>query len=271
VASVKSELLEHLQPAGTAVLEHDSPWLSQWKNKLQDTQQLYTFSLTNSDADFYASEISQGTKATFLAKTVAGDITIHLPLPGKHNVANALAAMAAAISLGATLDNCQKGLQDLSQIDGRLRLLAGLNGSQIIDDSYNANPASLKAAMEVLQSFPGVRVLVLGDMAELGDEATSAHQETGRQARAMGLDAVYATGEFSRFSAEAFGEGGRHFSTRDELADALAKEISSQWTLLVKGSRSAAMETIVKILQPKEQSNQLQGSTKQHTGTQICY
>ena len=267
VAKVKGELLEHLNSVGTAVIQHDSPWLEQWSQQLSASQKINTFSSSNIAADFTAKEIQLGIeKVSFLATTPAGDINIQLPIPGKHNIDNALAAMAASMAVGASIEECQKGLAEISAVNGRLQILAGINGSKIINDSYNSNPVSLKAAMEVLSEFEGKRVLVLGDMAELGADADSVHFDAGRQAKEMELDAIYATGKLSLSSVEGFGKGAEYFESKELLSEALKEKINENWTLLIKGSRSAAMEEVVISLQEKDV-----GQQKQQIGTQICY
>ncbi len=285
VATVKGEILDYLQEDGVAVLEHNSPWLNQWQQKLTGNQQLKTFSFSNKEADYYASDIYTsenkvadqlaGRGTSFLANTVIGAIEIQLSTPGEHNVKNALAAMAAAISLGATLEQCKKGLADYLQVSGRLNLLQGINGSNIIDDSYNSNPASLEAAMDVLKTFGGYRVLVLGDMAELGEQAISAHKQAGQQAKKYGFDALYCSGDLSKHIAKSYGEGANYFASKEQLTSALLEKIDSSWTVLIKGSRSAAMENVVKKLQQQEQQEnqgeQTQGRKKQQKGTPICY
>jgi len=276
VATVKGEILDYLQEDGVAVLEHNSPWLNQWKSKLIKNQQLRTFSLSNKQADYYATDIKAadlkiGMGTSFQANTSIGAVEIQLSTPGEHNIKNALAAMAAAISLGATLEQCKSGLADYVQVSGRLNLLQGIHGSQIIDDSYNANPASLKAAMDVLGTFSGYRVLVLGDMAELGDQSIPAHQQAGQQVKQYGFDALYCSGELSKYTAESYGEGAEYYATHEQLSSALLEKIDSSWTVLIKGSRSAAMENIVKSLQQTTQGEQVQGRKKQQKGTPICY
>lgn len=264
VANVKGEILDYLKLQGTAVLEQDSPWLARWMNQLSASQQLRTFSIGNPAADYYASDIrlSELGMAQFVAHTPVGEIEISLPVAGMHNVSNALAAMAATVAVGASLKECQLGLASVAAVKGRLQILNGVHGCRIIDDSYNANPASLFAAMDLLKDFSGKRMLVLGDMGELGDKSESAHRDAGRQARAMGLDGLYATGPLSRFAVEGFGAGAEHFETKAELAEALTDMLKAsekdtvQWNLLIKGSRSAEMDELVVNLHGK-------GSTKQ--------
>jgi len=280
VAKVKGELLDHLTEKGTAVLEHDSPWLHQWCEQLSTSQGLMTFSIENKEANYHASSISldkQG-RANFRASTPLGNVEIDLPLAGRLNVSNALAAMAAAITVGATLEACQKGLSDIQPVKGRLQLLKGLAGSLIIDDSYNANPASLKVALELLKTLPGKTMLVLGDMAELGDQAEAAHRDAGKLAKVMDIDGFFATGKLSQVAVDSFGVGAKHFATRELLSEAIKTKITTEqsssvnlsvkdrenqpiWNLLIKGSRSAGMEKLVTDLQIQQQK----------TGIQSCY
>ncbi|MCP3674345.1 MAG: UDP-N-acetylmuramoyl-tripeptide--D-alanyl-D-alanine ligase [Gammaproteobacteria bacterium] len=267
VAKVKGELLDHLDSKGTAVIEYGSPWIEQWNQQLSDSQKVSTFSGSNIKADFTAKEIQLDIeKLSFLASTPAGDINIQLAIPGKHNIENALAAMAASMAVGASLESCQKGLAEMSPVNGRLQVLAGINGSKMINDSYNSNPISLKAAIEMLSEYEGKKVLVLGDMAELGEGADTAHFDAGQQAKEIGLDAIYATGKLSLSSVKGFGKGAEHFESKELLSKALKEKINENWTLLIKGSRSAAMEEVVVSIQEKEV-----GQPKQQTGAQICY
>ena len=274
VAKVKGEILDHLTENGTAVLEYDSQWLSDWKLQLSDSQRLQTFSMNNSKADYHATNIKQSDlgEASFTAVTPIGQINIMLSVPGLHNVDNALAAMAAAIAVGASLNDCKKGLLTMKAVKGRLQISGGIAGSRIIDDSYNANPASVKVAINLLKDMPGKRMLVLGDMAELGNEAELEHQQVGVLAKELGLDGLYATGKYSRSTVIAFGEGAEHFASKNDLAKALISKIKQQgtddesgkWTLLIKGSRSAGMDVLVSELQEK-------GKKQQQKGTQTCF
>ena len=186
--------------------------------------------------------------------------------------APALAAMAASIAVGATLDECKQGLKSVMPVQGRLQISDGIAGCRIIDDSYNANPASVKAAINLLKDISGKRLLVLGDMAELGDNVIQEHQQVGALAKELGIDNLYATGEYSRFAVSAFGEGGDHYASKMDLAKALILKVTEQnsgvesgkWTLLIKGSRSAGMDVLVRELQKK-------GKKQQQEGTQTCF
>jgi len=172
-------------------------------------------------------------------------------IPGKHNVCNAVAAAAVSIECGATLEDIQLGLAQMSPVKGRLNLYQLDENFKVIDDSYNANVQSNKAASELLANYPGFRVLILGDMAELGAEARAYHQEVGEYAKSLGIDALLTLGVLSQSAADGFKEGGQHFSSREKLLAHLYQlltEQEQQISILVKGSRSAHMEHVVKDL-----------------------
>jgi UDP-N-acetylmuramoyl-tripeptide--D-alanyl-D-alanine ligase len=174
--------------------------------------------------------------------------TVELPLPGRHNVRNALAAASLAIGLGASLDDVREGLAAAKPVAGRLVTHRLAGGAVLVDDSYNANPGSLAAAIEWLATLPEAW-LVLGDMRELGEDARALHAEAGRRAKAAGIARLFTLGELSAAAAEAFGEGARHFDSHDALADALADTLAGAApTILVKGSRGSAMDRIVTAL-----------------------
>jgi UDP-N-acetylmuramoyl-tripeptide--D-alanyl-D-alanine ligase len=276
VAKVKGEILNYLNSSGTAILEQDSPWLNQWREQLSSSQKLQTFSYEDQTATYHATSISSNAlgQVNFIAHSPEGEIEIALPVAGLHNVTNALAAMAAAIAVGASLADCQKGLVELSSVKGRLEFVSGIAGSQLINDSYNANPASLKVALELLAELSGKRILVLGDMGELGEQAEQAHREAGILAKQMNIDGLYATGKLTALTVESYGEGAKHFDSRELLSLALKEDITQAslkqknaqektiWNLLIKGSRSTGMEKIVTDLQLKKQKE---------TGNQSCY
>jgi UDP-N-acetylmuramoyl-tripeptide--D-alanyl-D-alanine ligase len=161
---------------------------------------------------------------------------------------NAAAASCAAIAAGASLAHIQTGLEKLDATPGRLEVKAGLNGARIIDDTYNANPASVAVALDVLADFGGERVLVFGDMGELGDTAEAAHRDVAKAARAAGVSKLYATGALSQHTVNVFGAGARHFADREALAAALVPQLHAGMTVLVKGSRSAGMEKVTAAL-----------------------
>ena len=172
----------------------------------------------------------------------------HLALAGRHNVMNALTATAAALAAGLGAEHIKRGLENVRPVAGRLQLKPGIKGSRIIDDTYNANPLSLQAALKVLAGCEGEKFLALGDMGELGGDAAALHRQAGVQARDYGVDALYAVGDNSRNAVQAFGERARHFAAHEALIDSLRDDLHAEVTLLVKGSRAMHMERVVKAL-----------------------
>ena len=173
---------------------------------------------------------------------------MRLSLLGQHNVSNALAATATAMAGGVDLARVKRGLENLRAVSGRLELKAGSNGAVIIDDTYNANPASLAAGIAVLKDYPGETVLVLGDMAELGDAAPEIHRRAGKLAKDLGISRLYALGELSRLAVESFGKGAKHFPSREALIEALREGLSADTTVLLKGSRVIHLEQVVQAI-----------------------
>jgi UDP-N-acetylmuramoyl-tripeptide--D-alanyl-D-alanine ligase len=177
---------------------------------------------------------------------------VRLALPGRHNVSNALAAASLALGLGASLEAIRDGLAAARPVAGRLVQHPLRSGAVLLDDSYNANPGSLNAAVDLLASG-GEGWLVLGDMRELGADAGALHAEAGRRAKAAGVARLYALGPLSAAAAEAFGEGARHFESHEALAAALLADLDASRagrapTVLVKGSRGSAMDRIVRTI-----------------------
>ena len=216
-----------------------------------------TFGLKNradvtADTDTILCRVEAGNFiTTFSMRTPQGNTEIKLKLAGKHNVLNALAATAAALAAKATLNNVKLGLEELRPVAGRLQLKQGINQACIIDDSYNANPASLNAAIEVLADLVGYKILVLGDMAELGADELQMHHQIGVFARSCKIDALFGLGPLSQHAVAAFGAAAQHFTNHDELSSALSQYIAglqTPVTVLIKGSRSSRMERIVEAL-----------------------
>jgi len=181
-------------------------------------------------------------------KTPLGDFSAKLQVPGLHNVRNALAATAAAVALKVKPAQIAAGLEKFSGVAGRLQRKPALNGATVIDDSYNANPASLRAAIQVLTQASGIKILVLGDMGELGIEASRMHAEMGEEARKLGVNKLFALGELSSYAVKEFGAGAQHFDSLEEMLEALQPELKKDCTVLVKGSRFMKMERIVQYL-----------------------
>ncbi|MCG7498183.1 UDP-N-acetylmuramoyl-tripeptide--D-alanyl-D-alanine ligase [Vibrio sp. Of7-15] len=255
VAKAKGEIFEGLKSGGTAIVNLDSNDLGLWRSLLSD-KALWTFALTDSQADFFASHIelsSQG-NAQFILHSPQGNIEVHLPLVGKHNVANALAAAALALSSGMNLQDIKLGLESLQNVKGRVEVLEVREGLKVIDDSYNASVPAVKAATEVLSSFEGQRWLVLGYMAELGEESGALHRQIGEHAASFGLEQVITFGDDTKVVSELC--QGQHFETREALISYLNEQLNLQQnnevTVLVKGANSARMSEVVSALKESQ-------------------
>ncbi len=248
VALAKSEIFLHFKtPTSTAIINNDDAYANLWQ-EIAAPYPISTFGLDKpADVTAQAIQLNQSS-SDFTLITPQGNVPIHLPLAGRHNILNALAASACALACGCVLDTIQDGLQNMQPVKGRLQQYAGINNSTLIDDSYNANPSSLKAALDVLHNTKSPRWLVLGDMKELGEQSIEFHQQAGQQAREMGVERLWAIGELSRHAANRFGEGAQHFSDHQDLIKTLLAELPPQATLLIKGSRGMQMEKVVQAL-----------------------
>jgi len=205
------------------------------------------------EADFRATELrfelgAQGFSTHFRLRAPAGSVPVTLALAGRHNVLNALAAAAAAYNAGASLVQIATGLGQMQPVKGRLQLRRTRHGAWLIDDSYNANPSSTRAGLEVLSELQGRRWLVLGDMAELGEVAEASHREVGELARSLGVERLYSFGALAALAAESFGAGAERFRDAGELARALDAALSTDVRVLVKGSRVNRLERVVDAL-----------------------
>ncbi|SFN77357.1 UDP-N-acetylmuramoyl-tripeptide--D-alanyl-D-alanine ligase [Xenorhabdus japonica] len=251
VAKAKGEIFEGLAPTGTAIINLDSNDWNNWQHSISDQQTVWRFSVSSTTgADFYAMNILEQPLAThFCLHSPFGSIELTLSLPGKHNIANALAASALAISVGASLDDIRTGLSELKAVAGRLFPILLTEGKVILDDTYNANPGSMIAAANVLSQMPGYRVMVVGDMGELGEQAIECHREVGEIVASTNIDKVLSVGTLSAHISGASGRG-QHFINKAELVAALlpALEQHEMISILIKGSRSAAMEEVVNVL-----------------------
>ena len=247
VARGKGEILCGEVRPKVAVLNADDRYFDYWSKLVEDTQMI-TFGI-DAEADVHARNIvAEADRSSFDLLTPIGQIDITLPLSGRHNVRNACAAAAIAVAVGLDIADIKAGLESVKPVEGRLRRLAGVNGATVYDDSYNANPLSVVAAAEFLASLPGENVMVLGDMGELGDDAARLHAETGSQVRDAGISRLLATGELSRNTVEAFGQGASWHADIDDLATRLKAELGEGVNVLVKGSRFMRMERVVEAL-----------------------
>ncbi len=246
VAEAKGELFAGLQAGSIAVINRDDPFFSYWRG-LRDDLSYVSFGLSP-DADYRAVELQEigGRSLKFRMLTPVGEMPIELPMAGGHNVRNALAAAAAAIAAGASLTAVRDGLAQMLNVAGRLRAEPGPAGSTIFDDSYNANPGSVAAAIQFLAGLEGQRWLVLGGMAELGPTAAALHREVGVLAAQRGIDRLYCVGDLTRPAAEGFGSAAHWYADAAELAEVLRPLMTADVRLLVKGSRSAGLERLVK-------------------------
>jgi UDP-N-acetylmuramoyl-tripeptide--D-alanyl-D-alanine ligase len=211
-----------------------------------------TFGL-HPDADFRAEDVEQaavrgGTEIRFRMRTPAGTAPVTLAMAGQHNVLNALAAAAAAVAAGASLGAVTGGLGAVRNVPGRLRLVAARQGIRLYDDSYNANPGSVRAAIAFLEGLPGERWLVLGDMAELGPDSPAMHREIGEAARAAGITRLFCAGAQSRVTAEAFGANAEWRESVSDLAALVEARAKKGVTVLVIGSRFLGLERVVQQL-----------------------
>lgn len=253
VARAKGEIFQGLSATGVAIVNRDDPHADDWIG-LNPGRRIVDFGLDRPAA--VSARVLDAATNRFRLIVPAGETEIRLPLPGRHNIRNALAAAAGALAAGATLDDIQQGLESLHDVGGRLQRLRGRHGGTVIHDAYNANPASLAAALHTVGAGPGRKWLVLGDMRELGPVASELHAQSGQEARTTGFERLYALGEHSRAAAAAFGEGGRHFTDLEALVDALSRDLEHHAeppTILIKGSRGMRMERVVAVLvEPEE-------------------
>jgi UDP-N-acetylmuramoyl-tripeptide--D-alanyl-D-alanine ligase len=251
VARTKGEIFSALGPDGIAVINIDDPYAELWRT-MAGSRRIIRFGMRGA-ADVQARAVRRDADLCYAFDLVTpeGTAPVGLRVPGRHNVMNALAAAGLAHALGATLDQAARGLGAMRGAPRRLQARAGVSGAVVIDDTYNANPGSAQAALELLADAGADRErwLVLGDMAELGEGSQSLHQEIGRLARAQGVDRLYALGDLAAVSAGAFGTGARRFSSHDDVIEVLRRDLNRAGSadrviILVKGSRSTRMDRI---------------------------
>lgn len=240
VARSKAEIYQGLKQQGIALVNIDDKYADYWRTLIGE-RPLYTFGLSPL-ADIKGTLISPG---EFELHTPQGSICIQLQLLGEHNIRNAIAASAAAYACQVSVATIKAGLEKMQPVSGRLVPRAGLHGNLVIDDTYNANPGSVTAAIRVLADFAGKRILVLGEMRELGEDAVKYHAEIGQLACQFNVDYLLGYGELAQHAVSAMGEKGYHFTTQAQLTAKLKDLLSPDTVVLVKGSRSMQMENIV--------------------------
>jgi len=248
VARVKGDILQGLTNDGIAILNADDKYFNFWQSLLKGQRSL-SFAIQK-PADFYAENIiiDEQHRTHFILHSPLGNKPIHLQMVGMHNVMNALAASCSAYAAGASLAAIKVGLETMLPVAQRMLHKKGHNGAVIIDDSYNANPRSMEAALQVLMHGCGEKILVVGDMGELGVNREQYHHELGIKARELGVHRLYAVGQLTKSTAQAFGEKGHYFTNRNELIAAINAILAPDVTVLVKGSKVNRMWEIVAAL-----------------------
>jgi UDP-N-acetylmuramoyl-tripeptide--D-alanyl-D-alanine ligase len=254
IAKAKGEIFSGLSESGVAVINADSEYLDYWKSFNLD-KKIITFAIEHS-ADVTAKFEEYSSYTTIELNTPDGKVEFNLNLQGKHNVLNALAASACAIALGISNAVIAKGLAAFSGVYGRLEHKRGYAGATLIDDTYNANPDSMKAAIDVLSQMAGQTTLVIGDMGELGEDSAEMHTQVGAYAKAKGIQQLYAIGDLSQNAVKAFGSNAMHFSNVEALIENLKPRMSPKDNVLVKGSRFMRMERVVtQLLESSDDHN----------------
>lgn len=247
VARAKGEIFAGLPRDGVAVINADDAHASLWR-ELIGGRRILSFGFgaaADVRGEWQASHVNEGFGGQLALTTPQGNAALHLPIPGEHNARNALAAAAVCLAAGIPLAPIVRGLEHFTNVNGRLQRKAGLQGATVIDDSYNANPDSMRAAIDVLATLPGRRIFVMGDMGEVGETAGQLHSEIGGYAKSQGVDSLLAVGEMSVAAVHDFDGGGQHFSHIEALVKALKPQMTPETTVLVKGSRFMRMERVV--------------------------
>lgn len=249
VAVEKGSIFGELTESGVAVINADDPWADLWRS-LAAGRRIVDFAFEH-PASVRGCYVAHGLKSLLHLSTPSGEAEAALAVPGVHNAHNALGAVAAAWAAGLGLDAICDGLRAFSGVKGRLQRLNGPNGALLLDDTYNANPDSVRAGIDVLAAIPGRKVFVFGDMGEIGDMAGQFHDEVGGYAKSQGIDRLLAFGEASALAARNFGVGGEHFRKLESLITVLQQEMRPGTTVLVKGSRFMRMERVIRALLAK--------------------
>ena len=243
IANAKAEIFEGLTQEGTAVINADDEFAPLWLS-LAGGHKKITFGLKNK-ADVTANYQLHANSSNIEINLLEQRIKVNLPTPGLHNVMNALAATATALAMGVSSKYVADGLENYAGVKSRLQIKKGIYGALVIDDSYNANPMSTKVAIDVLMAMPGEKLLVLGDMGELGESAPQMHAEIGHYAKSSGVNYLFTLGEMSRDITKAFGKGAEHYETHQSLIADLIGKMKIGTNVLVKGSRFMVMERVV--------------------------
>jgi UDP-N-acetylmuramoyl-tripeptide--D-alanyl-D-alanine ligase len=266
IAKAKGEIFEGLAEHGIAVINADDAFADYWRS-LNPSRKVITFALKKS-ADITATYSEEAQSSKLSLTTPSGSVSFQLPILGVHNIYNALAASAAAVALGIENQSIAAGLTNFGGVHGRLEYKQGYNGAVLIDDTYNANPDSMKAAIDVLSHLNTSRVFVMGDMGELGADAVAMHAAVGAYAQEHQIQHFFSLGENSQHASNAFGSSAQHFTEVELLANHVKPLMKNGVTVLVKGSRFMKMERVVALLEAV--SNQQQSTQEQTLGRVTC-
>ena len=250
VAREKGSIFTGLPADGVAVINADDAYAGYWR-EVAAGRPVRSFAI-DAAADVVGKVRQHGLETAIDLSAPEGEAPITLRLPGRHNARNAVAAAAACLAAGVPMAAVVAGLESFSGVKGRLQRRAGKQGAEILDDTYNANPDSVRAGIDVLASTIGRKLLVLGDMGEIGEACAQYHDEIGGYAKSQGVDLLFALGEATKAAVRNFGDGARHFCQVDKLIAAAEKELGPETTVLVKGSRFMKMERVADALAAEE-------------------
>ncbi|NOT14927.1 MAG: UDP-N-acetylmuramoyl-tripeptide--D-alanyl-D-alanine ligase, partial [Methylotenera sp.] len=254
IVKAKGEIFAGLDHDGVAVINADDAYDEYWCG-LNASRKIVTFGI-EINADVSAQHVENNGLGIMSLSTPNGKNSVVLHLQGKHNISNALAASAVAYALGVSNAEIAYGLEHFAGVNGRLQRKAGLNHAVVIDDTYNANPDSMRAAIDVLAIQAGTKILVIGDMGELGVDALKLHAEIGAYAKQKGIDVFYTLGENSQAAAQAFGAKAQAFNEVDMLVNTIKNEMNQKSVVLVKGSRFMKMERVVNAITTQQNNGE---------------
>jgi UDP-N-acetylmuramoyl-tripeptide--D-alanyl-D-alanine ligase len=253
VAREKGSIFSGLPADGVAVVNADDAYAGLWR-ELAGNRAQRSFGIDRA-ADVWGRVRQHGLDMVVSVTAPEGAADIALRVPGRHNAGNALAAAAACLAAGIPLATVVAGLERFAGVKGRLQRRAGRAGAEILDDTYNANPDSVRAGIDVLAATVGRKILILGDMGEIGDASGQYHDEVGGYAKSQGVDRLFALGEAAQQAVRNFGDGAQHFCSAEKLIAAVDKELGPETTVLVKGSRFMKMERVADALVREENND----------------
>ncbi|MDZ4316430.1 MAG: UDP-N-acetylmuramoyl-tripeptide--D-alanyl-D-alanine ligase [Azonexus sp.] len=246
VAREKGSIFTAMPADGVAVINADDAYAETWRD-MAGAHRIRSFGIDRA-ADVQGNVSQHGLETTLQLSASEGDAEIRLSIPGRHNARNAVAAAAACLAAGVPLSAVVTGLTSFVGIKGRLQRRAGRKGAELLDDTYNANPDSVRAGIDVLASTIGRKLLVLGDMGEIGEASGQYHDEIGGYAKSQGIDRLYALGDAAQQAVRNFGDGAKHYCNAEKLIAAVDKELGPETTVLIKGSRFMKMERVADAL-----------------------